>query len=61
MTSARSGPRGKTGKMKENSILELIQNRHIYATINTFNIFTLQGKSPIGNIFQFVLTLLNIY
>ena len=61
MTSARSGPRGKTGKMTENSILELIQNRHIYATIKTFNIFTLQGKSPIGNIFQFVLTLLNIY
>ena len=61
MTSAPSGPRGKTGKMTENSILELIQNRHIYATISTFNIFTLQGKSPIGNIFQFVLTLLNIY
>ena len=60
MTSGPFGASGKTEKMTENSILELIQNRHIYATINTFNIFTLQGKFPIGNICQFVLTLLNI-
>ena len=40
-----SGLRGKTGKMTENIIL---------IGINTINIFTLQGKSPIGSICQFV-------
>ena len=38
--------------MTENSIL---------IGISTFNIFALQGKSPIGNIWEFVLTLLNIW
>lgn len=30
MTLAPSGPRGKNGKMRENSILELNQKEHFY-------------------------------
>ena len=33
MTLGPSGPRGKTGKMRENSILELMQKEHFYTCL----------------------------